>query len=389
MKITKLSKVVLWLIAALTMLSGATIAASLPGISKHFVGSDESEILSRLILTIPALTIAIVAPIAGVVIHKFGRLTPIYIALACYAVTGVSGLFADSIWSLLAGRIGLGASVAVLMTAGTTLTGEYFRGAERDKFLSMQGAFVTLGGVFFLTGGGLLSDISWRAPFGVYFVSLLLIPLVAIALHEPKIHHDAQAGSFFGEGGYWDAFPIFCAAFATMIIFYIVPTQLPFLIMDYMGGSGKDAGIVMGIGPFFAAMSALMYAKLKSRLSLKAIFVLICALQGVGLGCVGLAEYVWQLYLPFVFVGLGSGLAMANTQVWFLDVVSEAKRAKLAGILTGSFFLGQFCSPLFVHPFLSVMSLSGVFGLFGGILLTAGVVLFFVRVSLGGSATRG
>ncbi|MDR2033125.1 MAG: MFS transporter [Helicobacteraceae bacterium] len=378
-------KLILWLIAALTMLSGATIAASLPGISAHFVqAGGDSEIISRLILTIPAITIAIVAPLAGWVIHHFGKIKPIYFSLVLYALAGCSGLFANSIGALLIGRVGLGAAVAILMTAGTTLVGDYYRGAERDRFISMQGAFVALGGVFFLVGGGFLADFSWRAPFGVYFVSLLFIPLTAITLFEPKERVDPnQNASLFGRGGYFDALPSFAVAFFTMAIFYIVPTQLPFVV-ESMNGNGIDVGIVMGIGPFFAAISALSYANLRKRFSLKEIYLAICLLQGAGLGIVGLADVVWKLYAPFVLVGLGNGLAMANTSAWFLELAAPQKRAKLSGILTGSFFLGQFCSPLFVHPFLEFMQLHYVFSLFGGFLLIAAFVLAinYVRAKL-------
>ncbi|MDR1451257.1 MAG: MFS transporter [Helicobacteraceae bacterium] len=368
-------KIALWLLAALTMLSGTAIAASLPGISAHFVQAGENEILSRLILTIPALTVAVVAPISGWIIHHFGRLKPVYFALALYAFAGCSGLFAESIVSLLIGRVGLGAAAAILMTASTTLIGDYYEGEERNRFLSMQGTFVTLGGVFFLSGGGLLADYSWRAPFGVYIVAIAFIPLAALALFEPKAHDGAQDASLFGKGGYFDALPVFAVAFFTMAIFFIVPTQLPFVVMDYMGGSGKEAGFVMGIGPFFAAIGAYSYAALRRRFSIGTLYVAICCLQGVGLCVVGFASEVWQLYAPFVLVGLGSGIAMANANAWFLELAAPRKRAKLSGILAGSFFLGQFCSPLFVHPFLNFMPLHSVFSLFGGFLLAAGVIL--------------
>ena len=196
-------------------------------------------------------------------------------------------------------------------------------------------------------------------------------------LFEPKKHEDrAQNASIFGRGGYFDALPSFAVAFFTMAIFYIVPTQLPFVVMDYMKGSGIDAGIVMGVGPFFAAFSALSYARLRRRLSLKAIYAIICLSQGAGLAVVGLASEVWQLYAPFILVGIGNGLAMANTNAWFLQLAAPQKRAKLSGILTGSFFLGQFCSPFFVHPFLNFMQLHSVFSLFGCFLLLASMILF-------------
>ncbi|MDR2905982.1 MAG: MFS transporter [Helicobacteraceae bacterium] len=391
-------KVVLWLVASLTMLSGAAISASLPGISSHFLppnpaGGEENEILSRLILTIPAIAIAITAPFAGVIVHKFGRMKPLYIGLVLYALFGVSGIFAETIAQMLIGRVGLGVAVAVIMTVGTTLTGDYFQSEEeRAKFMSMQGVFVTLSGVFFLSGGGLLSDLSWRAPFSVYFVSLAILPLVILYLYEPprpKETPTKQESSLFGAGGYWSAFPVFCVAFFTMVIFFIVPTQLPFLVMETLGGSGKETGLIMGTGPLFAAIASYNYNRLRRRFSLREIYIFVCVSQGLGLAAVGFASAPWQLYAPFVLAGLGNGLAMANAYIWFLQVAAPAKRAKLSGILTGSFFFGQFSSPLFVHPLLAFMSLNKVFSLFGAFLLIAALTLFIARPALLRDARRG
>jgi MFS family permease len=166
-----------------------------------------------------------------------------------------------------------------------------------------------------------------------------------------------------------------------------VPTQLPFVVQS-MGGSGADAGMVMGVGPLVSAFTSLFYVKLRKYLNIRNVFVFVCIVQGIGLGAVGFASHLWQLYFPFIFLGIGNGFAFSNTSVWFLHIVAPAKRAKLSGILTGSFFLGQFCSPLFIQPFLDIlhMPLNHVFTLYGGVLLVIAVLLFLFKPRLGNEA---
>jgi MFS family permease len=66
-------KIVLLLIGTLTVMSGATIAPSLPAMQDYFKAVPNSEYLVRLALTLPALFIALGAPIIGIAIDKFGR----------------------------------------------------------------------------------------------------------------------------------------------------------------------------------------------------------------------------------------------------------------------------------------------------------------------------
>lgn len=371
---SRLLKLTLLLIASLTVLSGATIATSLPGIASHFAHEEGAQMLSRLILTAPALTIALIAPFAGLLIHRFGRLRPVYAGLVVYAIAGTSGLIAETLMGLIWGRIGLGIATAVMMTAGTVLVGDYFSHEARQKFLGLQGAFIALGGVMFMTAGGFLSDIHWRAPFAVYAASLLLIPLVFWKLYEPR-HAGTEPEAPALEAANAKLWPVFTTAFLTMVVFYIVPTQFPFVVIDYMGGTGKEAGFAMSMVPLFAAIGSVSYHRVRKRLSVGQIYTVVFLMLGVGLGVVGLAEALWQTFAPLILAGFGLGLSLANTQVWFLERAPAAKRAKLAGFFTASLFLGQFCSPLLVQPFLSFLELHYVFSLFGATLLAAGFAL--------------
>ena len=179
-------KVAILLISSLTVMSGATIAPSLPQIAKVFGDVPNAEFLSKLILTMPALFVAISAPLAGRFIDKYGRLKLLFVSIVFYAFAGASGFFLNDLYHILIGRAALGVFVGAIMTIATTLIGDYFEGQDRQRFIGIQGAFMALGGVVFVGSGGLLADVSWRAPFLIYFSALIFLPIIMSILKEPK-----------------------------------------------------------------------------------------------------------------------------------------------------------------------------------------------------------
>jgi hypothetical protein len=48
--------------------------------------------------------------------------------------------------------------------------------------------------IFFLTGGGLLAQFHWRAPFGVYAVALLIMPALLMINTEPRRQSAQERG---------------------------------------------------------------------------------------------------------------------------------------------------------------------------------------------------
>jgi MFS family permease len=107
----------------------------------------QSEILTKLILTVPALFIAVCAPPAGLFIDRFGRMKLMRAALIGYGLSGTAVLFLQDIYLILVSRALLGVAVAGVMTTTITLIADYFSGMERDEFMGLQGAFVTLSGL--------------------------------------------------------------------------------------------------------------------------------------------------------------------------------------------------------------------------------------------------
>ena len=99
-----------------------------------------------------------------------------------YAVAGVGGFFLNNLYYILISRAILGISVGMSMTIVITLIADYFEGIERQKFVGLQIAFMSIGGILFIGFGGILADFGWRYPFLIYLFSLLVLPLTIIFL---------------------------------------------------------------------------------------------------------------------------------------------------------------------------------------------------------------
>ena len=67
----RLLKPILLFLASLTVISGAAISPALPQMHAAFKDLPQADFLVRLVLTIPALFIAILAPLAGLMIGDY------------------------------------------------------------------------------------------------------------------------------------------------------------------------------------------------------------------------------------------------------------------------------------------------------------------------------
>lgn len=355
--------------ASLTVMSGATIAPGLPGMRAHFEGTPGADILVRLVLTMPALFIALCAPFAGLLIERAGRLRTLVAGALLYAASGTAGLWVDSLAALLISRALLGLSVAAVMTTATTLVGDYFAGPERARFLGMQSAFMGLGGLVFVTGGGLAAEIGWRAPFAIYLVALA-VPLLARAyLFEPR-----QAAAPGGAAP--DAVPsgvraVLAAGFVTMAAFYLVPVQLPFLLARDLGLPDPwMAGAALGLATTTSSLASLNYARIAGGWPFARTVAVSWGLIAAAFALLWAAPGYAAVLGAMVVLGAGMGLVFPALTTTMLALVPESRRGRMAGMLTGAVFLGQFVSPLVSQP-LSAIGLPNVYGLFA--ILLAGL----------------
>ena len=214
-----------------------------------------------------------------------------------------------------------------------------------------------MGGVAFLAFGGFLAEIDWRGPFAIYLVALLLVPLVILRLYEPSrepeetlerggtTRSDAEAG-----GAAQLLAVIYTLAVVGMIVFYIVPTQLPFYFGNSFSIGAAGSGLAIALLSLFQSFAALSYGIIKNRFGYRVISVATFALIGVGYALIGLANNLSLALLGLMIGGSGVGLLLPNLNNWISSGVPVAMRGRALGGLTAAIFLGQFLSPLVSQP---------------------------------------
>ncbi|ANZ41329.1 transporter [Lentzea guizhouensis] len=347
--------------ATLTIMAAAIIAPSLPAMSDvHGAG-----VLVRLALTITSLAIAVSAPLSGVFADRIGRKPLLVGALVLYAVSGTAGFFIGDLTVLLASRAVLGLAVGGVMTAVSALVTDWFEGPRRAKFLGLQQAFASLGGVVFLPLAGVLAGVDWRAPFWLYSVAAVVALAAIVGLHDEPRPHIATAEKFTPPAR---AVGIYVLALVATLVFYMAPTQLPFLLAE-LHISPALIGVVIAGSTVTSAVGALLTPPGRP-------VAVSLALLGIGWLLAGTGT-VAGVVAGLLVGGIGVGLVVPHLNVQLAGLAAPQHRGRVLSGLVAGIFLGQFLSPLVVAPLVALTGIAGAFA-WTGVLTTLGAIAALV-----------
>jgi MFS family permease len=367
-----MTELILLLMSTLTTMAIATISPALPELEKHFADVDNHEILVRLIITMPALAIAIVAPIMGMVIDKWGRKKLLISMTVLYSLAGSSGFFLDSLFLIILGRALLGIAVAGIMTTVITLIADYYQGVQRAKMMGYQAAFMSFGGVVFLIAGGFLAAISWNAPFLIYLTALFFLPGILKYIHEPnfsvnKPMLDDQTTRQDEKQEFYQRIIIasFILIFGFQIIFFFSITELPFFLTNSLALNPDLVGIILASLTLSGGLSSLNYERVRQHFSFEIIFVMAFALCGFGFFLISVSTTPSAMVLSLLIAGVGLGLFIPNITLWLMSDVPESSRGRVSSGFTSLLFLGQFFSPLLSQVLLGYIQFTELFALSG------------------------
>ena len=140
----------------LTTMAIVLLAPIIPDLMAHYAAVPGHEYWVPMILTLPSLCVALLCPLAGILGDWFGRRRLLLAAFLLYAVVGVMPVFLDDLTHILISRAGVGIAEALIYVLSTTMIGDYYKGASRDKWLAAQTAFASMSALLFFNLGGVL-----------------------------------------------------------------------------------------------------------------------------------------------------------------------------------------------------------------------------------------
>ncbi len=206
-------------------------------------------------------------------------------------------------------------------------------------------------------------------------MGIVLIPFAFLYLKEVKIETSQDDLSVnIGK----NMIIVYILAFIYMLLFFILPTQIPFLLIEKFDASGKMAGTVIATAFFCNALGAIAFSRLKKRLNFVAIYLIGITLIALGFSLVGIINHIYFFFITSPILGFAGGLMMTNVTAWMLSKTSHQKRVKSSGYFTSAIFLGQFLSPIVFHPFLDFLEIQDFFLFIGLSLFLISFIAFLV-----------
>ncbi len=365
------------------ILGAVLLAPMLPTLSEVFKDAPGSAALVPLILTIPALFIAILSPFAGTVVDKFGRKRVLITALFAYAVVGTMPLYLDSLGAVVASRAAVGVTEAFIMTCCTTLIGDYFVGNRRNKYLGLQALVTALAATVFFAVGGAVGAFGWQTPFWLYATSIIVAVLMIGAIwptHTSKTGDELHIAKLAKLPWRKLALPAIVAFFGG-IVFYTLIVELPYILVEQGVTETPIIGAVTAVASLATAIGAFVFRFIAKR-GVKFLIPFSLAAAGLGQVVVGVGVGVPIVILGAVISGFGAGVLLPTLVTWSIAILDYDQRGRGAGLYTGAFFFGEFLTPLVLLGISSSTGLGAAIAIVGtfAIILCLAVAIIVRRL---------
>jgi MFS family permease len=343
-----------------------------------------------MLLTVPALCIALFAIPAGWLGDRIGRRRTLMIALLFYGLAGTAPLFLSSFVAIFASRVVLGLAEAIIITLSATMIGDYFQGLQRARWLAMISTIATFSAVLLLLiGGALAAEFGWRGPFAVYGISLLILPLMLFFTWEPspaeQVVQIAEPPVIFPRRH------LVLSAAVTLFgssLFYTLAVQQSLGLTELGVRDPARIGLLSALASLANPIGTLVFRRFAEAATwrlLTAAFMIL----GVALLWMGTARSD-VIFAAAAGLGLfGAGLLMPTLITWTMRELPFPYRGVGTGVFQSAFAFGQFASTLLMALLIGKLTGSALpaFGMIGAatLIVAAGTI---VAAITGGGAKR-
>ena len=367
--------VVLLIAAVLPVMAIVSLVPVMPLLLVEFADVPGSKFLVPIALTIPALCVALFSPLAGWLSDRVGRKFVLIVALLLYAGLGLLPYFLSDLKQIIASRIGLGIAEAAIMTVATAMIGDYFHGEARQRWIALQVGMISIAAIVLIAIGGALGEsLGSRGPFLLYLLALPIAAIVAVVLFEPAVHEHAAETD--GRLPFGRVLPLAAITLGVAILFYTIVVQLGPLLTDIGVTSPAVIGVAGAVVNFGHVSGSFIYHRLRAW-SGPALLVAGFGAAAVGYSGIGLSQVLVARTAAAYVASIGVGMLLPTLITWILRELPAPVRGRGTGLVTGTFFLGQFVAPVMA------VALSGQLGgsLINVIFLYAGFAAVATLVS--------
>lgn len=325
------------------MLGAVLMAPLLPRIEAEFAGSPHVDLLVPLMLTAPALCLALLSPAAGALTDRFGARNVVLISLLAYGVAGTAPIYLHSLSAILASRLLVGVAEAGLVTGSTALLGLCFDSDANQKWFALQSFILPLLGSVVVAATGVLADHGWRLAFIVYGISL--VALVAGLRLVPRARAPLEERAA-ARG--WPPVRIIvliaCIAIPGSVFFYLGPVQVAYLLAHRGYDAPSTASLVTSIG-MIAGPPVVLLTRRMRRLSVGFVIGIGMALMGLGMLLMATGRTPTIIAAGLVIQQGGGAMMYATAIAYTVSLATAETQGAYSGTFYLIYSLAQFATP--------------------------------------------
>jgi MFS family permease len=362
---------------------GLTLAA-MPPILPELAARLGGEHSAQLITSVAGFGMIVGGMFSGRLLERAGIRAFVLASLLMYGIFGSLGWFLSDAVSMGVSRFFLGMGGVFFSTAALALTAATFTGEARSRVIGLQQAtsqVVNVCAVFIV--GALVQITGWRGAFLLYGAfALALLSMAAIGVRSVVATADAGSATtkVAAPTGFLRTIAPVCALTTLMGILTVIPmAQLPFVLLDNGNGAATTVSIVLGVNFVFAAISAMSFARLKTRFGKRATFMagLTCGMIGIAL--MGITHALVLSCVAAALAGFGTGIY--NTYVFDhgVEISPPVFHGRAAGLLFAFMFFGAAINPLVAGIFEHEVGLHAAFLVMAVVALICGLPVILRR----------
>lgn len=334
--------IALMAIVNMPSLALSALVPGLPQLFQQFSHVPHFQLLVPMIITVPSLCVALTSGFTGMLADRFGRRNLLLAALFAFALLGLAPLLFDSLLMIVASRVIVGVAEAAILTVGNALMGDYFEGAQREKWLGYQNMLSPLIGSAIILAGGMLAGVHWRYPFLLYLIGFAVFALAWFVCWEPE--RDRTANGTQAAAFPWRPTLFVCGVTVLFsMVFFVQAVQHGRIFGDMGVASPERISVLVTIASLGTILGGYLFKRL-GGVSVTLRLAASMALYGTA--------YVGVAWAPNATVGLpldalgqvGGGLLLPALIAWALTHYRFEHRGRGMGLWGGAFFLGQFLS---------------------------------------------
>ena len=364
-----------------TMCTGL-IAPALPKIAREYSHLPHYQLLTKFVITMPHFMVLFLTPFLGFLTDKFNRKYLLCGAVLVYGVAGAACAFVNNLYIIIGMRAILGVCMSTALVVTATLIADCLKGDERSMIMGLQKTFFSIATTTMYGLGGIVADINWHYCFLLYLLPTIMVPFGWKHLYEPRNNADYMAHK---ESEITDVkhvkqnnaaiASIYVIAFTFMIMQYMIPLQIPFLL-DEMGLNSKQISLFLMADVTAVAIFASRYKKWKKNRSFITMCTLSFALMSLGYIIIGLASNYAIIFGALIVCGMAMGIMMPNNGLWLTYSVGVKNRGILFGGLSTAIYSSKSMSAIVLYPLIRYTSLrlSFVFASFTMIVIAISVL---------------